>query len=492
MEPQFFDTDLPFRYHPVMINPYAKAKNDRKRESEMKKVLKITAIVAVVLLLAAYGVGCWYFYTHYFYGTKIDGVVYGCMTPEEVAADVTARQQNYSLTIEGRYEMEEVRTGEELGATIDPLEELTANLHRQRPWMWPVSFFETFEDELTDSIRINEDTFTAQAEAMSFFKAQNQVAPVDAKLSDYLPEKKGYEVIAEVEGSTIHKEDAIEAIREAVMTRQTTLDLTGAEYYEEPKVFSDDEFLNKEMEELNAYTNLTFSYDMHGVPVTVDGDQIHEWLVCAADGTVTVDEELANAYVKELANTYNTYGKVRTFTTVKGVEKQLKSGAYGWKMDVDAEQEALLTMLADKKSVSHTPQWTKEGYVTGENDIGKTYVEIDLSAQHLYFIKDGSIIMESDFVSGNMARGWGTPGGVFGLTYKTRNAVLRGTNYETPVSYWMPFNGNIGMHDANWRSSFGGDIYQTNGSHGCINMPVNKAKEIYGYVEKNMPVVCYY
>ena len=72
-------------------------------------------------------------------------------------------------------------------------------------------------------------------------------------------------------------------------------------------------------------------------------------------------------------------------------------------MDVEAEQEALLTMLADKKSVAHTPQWTKEGYVTGENDIGSTYVEIDLSAQHLYFIKDGSVIMESPLVSGNMS-----------------------------------------------------------------------------------------
>ena len=107
----------------------------------MKKVLKITAIVAVALFLTVYGVGCWYFYTHYFYGTKIDGVVYGCMTPEEVAVDVTARQQNYSLAIRGRYEMEEVRTGKELGASIDPLEELRSNLRRQRPWMWPVSFF---------------------------------------------------------------------------------------------------------------------------------------------------------------------------------------------------------------------------------------------------------------------------------------------------------------------------------------------------------------
>ena len=76
--------------------------------------------------------------------------------------------------------------------------------------------------------------------------------------------------------------------------------------------------------------------------------------------------------------------------------------------------------------------------------------------QHLYLFWEGEIVLESDFVSGDMTKsGRMTPPGVFGLTYKTRNAVLRGEDYETPVNYWMPFNGNIGMHDATWRSSFG-------------------------------------
>lgn len=81
---------------------------------------------------------------------------------------------------------------------------------------------------------------------------------------------------------------------------------------------------------------------------------------------------------------------------------------------------------------------------------------------------------------------------MFGLTYKERNATLRGENYATPVDYWMPFNGNIGMHDAGWRNSFGGDIYMRSGSHGCINLPRDKAEIIYGYMEHNFPIVCYY
>lgn len=103
-------------------------------------------------------------------------------------------------------------------------------------------------------------------------------------------------------------------------------------------------------------------------------------------------------------------------------------------------------------------------------------------------------MVETDFVSGTMVSTYDcvTPEGIFGLAYKTKNAVLKGATYRTPVSYWMPFYGNYGMHDANWRGSFGGQIFITNGSHGCINLPPDKAKEIYEYVSEGFPVVCYY
>lgn len=72
---------------------------------------------------------------------------------------------------------------------------------------------------------------------------------------------------------------------------------------------------------------------------------------------------------------------------------------------------------------------------------------MNLTAQHLFYYKNGKLLIESDFVSGNEAKGWSTPAGAYELTYKQRNAVLKGKNYNTPVTYWMPFNGNIGMHD---------------------------------------------
>ena len=116
---------------------------------------------------------------------------------------------------------------------------------------------------------------------------------------------------------------------------------------------------------------------------------------------------------------------------------------------------------------------------------------MNLTAQHLFFYKDGQKILESDFVSGNVSKGHTTPPGIFALTYKQRDAVLKGEGYASPVKFWMPFNGGIGFHDASWRSSFGGSIYKTGGSHGCVNMPYAAAKELFENVYAGMPVICY-
>ena len=56
----------------------------------------------------------------------------------------------------------------------------------------------------------------------------------------------------------------------------------------------------------------------------------------------------------------------------------------------------------------------------------------------------------------------------------------------------MPYNGGVGMHDATWRNKFGGEIYKTSGSHGCINLPLSIAKELYEEVETGFPVVSYW
>ena len=123
--------------------------------------------------------------------------------------------------------------------------------------------------------------------------------------------------------------------------------------------------------------------------------------------------------------------------------------------------------------------------------IGYTYVEICISQQRMWCYQDGNVIVDTPVVTGNPNKGNATPsGGVWAIDAKKRDAVLTGEGYTAPVSYWMPFNGNVGIHDME-RYAFGGTIYLSNGSHGCINTPYDQAEIIYNTVSIGTPVIVY-
>ena len=111
---------------------------------------------------------------------------------------------------------------------------------------------------------------------------------------------------------------------------------------------------------------------------------------------------------------------------------------------------------------------------------GLTYIDISIEKQRVILFENGRKVMESACVTGTPNRERATHYGSFRINYKQRNRILRGSQklYEAFVSYWMPFDGGIGLHDATWRGSFGGNIYKSNGSHGCINLPPAFAKQL--------------
>ncbi|MDD7740137.1 MAG: L,D-transpeptidase, partial [Lachnospiraceae bacterium] len=139
------------------------------------------------------------------------------------------------------------------------------------------------------------------------------------------------------------------------------------------------------------------------------------------------------------------------------------------------------------------PIWSHEGVgFTRGDDIGDSYVEVDLVNQKVWLYQNGEQLLATECVSGTYGTDRQTPGGVYSITYKQSPAVLRGPGYESPVTYWMPFNGGIGLHDASWRGQFGGNIYINGGSHGCVNLPNSVAKKIYENLDVGTPVIVYY
>ena len=153
-------------------------------------------------------------------------------------------------------------------------------------------------------------------------------------------------------------------------------------------------------------------------------------------------------------------------------------------------------MINNCSSQTREPAYSQTAASRNGYDFGNTYVEIDMGEQKLYMYKDGECIVNTPIVTGNVSKNYTTPEGLYTLYYKERNRILRGPkladgsySYESPVSYWMPFNGGIGLHDATWRGKFGGTIYKTNGSHGCINMPLDQAGALFNMIEPGTPVI---
>ncbi len=468
-----------------------------KPKKKSKKWIAIVAALAAVILLAYGGVAV-YYQSHFFNHTFINNSDCSNLTAEQVAAIMDEQSQQYSLQILGRDEngvQEEIGTvtAAEIGMYwVDTRKVAQELLDGQNELLWIEMLWTTEDHSVIQGISYDEEKLQERLEQMSALQKKNMIQPEDAYISEYSEKTGNYEIIPETLGTDLDLNLVKEAVSTAIMTGDPAVDLEKQGCYKTAKVTAEDATLVKNCETLNKWVSAQITYDWNGNKVVVDGDIIKDWIQMDAKEPQLKEEDIAE-FVAEQAKEYDTYGKKRKFTTVQGIELTLPSGAYGWKTDRAEETKELIASIEKGETIDKEPVYSSKGAQKGSNDIGNSYVEIDLTNQHLYLFQKGTIVLETDFVSGNMTKpDCITPPGVFGLTYKTRNAVLRGANYETPVNYWMPFNGNVGMHDATWRSSFGGTIYLTSGSHGCVNLPLDMAAAIYEYMSTGFPIVCYY
>lgn len=468
-----------------------------KARSRKKKPFPVKAVViGMVTVLAAAGAGAgFYVYmgkqyeTVFFPNTVINGLDASNKTAEEVKDLIAAGIEGYTLTIHERGGNTEQITGEEIGLHSIFDGSLEEYLKAQQPMRWWQA--EGTEYEISTMIAYDEELLEERIRDLSCFSDENSREPKDAYLSEYEP-GKGYRVVPEEPGTILERDKVAKGIEDAITNLKTDLDLEELDAYKKAKVTSENEELQARAKELNRYVNMTVTYLFGDEREVLDGDTIAQWMSIGEDGSVSFQAEAIAAYVKGLASQYDTAYQEKKLKTSYGPTVTISRGFYGWRMDQGKEAEELYSVLMAGESQTREPVYIQTANSHGTNDYGNTYVEINLTAQHLFFYKDGNLVVESDFVSGNHARGYDTPSGAYPLTYKQRDAVLKGATYRTPVKYWMPFNGNIGMHDANWRSSFGGKIYMTNGSHGCINLPPSVAKVIFENISAGMPVLCYH
>lgn len=455
--------------------------------NKLKIAIFILAGTLLLLLFIYFGFVI-YFQSHYLFHTTIGDYSCGGKTAESVETHNENLAMDYLLTIYDRKADKYHLRGMDFSYQYVATGEEERILKAQNAFAWPASLFVFYDYPLTTSVTYDSEALTALIDTLPIFSEENITPPENAYINIL---DNNYEIVPEVTGNMPIHNEIISEITAALEQEETEVWLLE-NCYVTPEIRASDPIIADTAAQLDYYMNAQIHYEIDNADENLTSGQILSMLNIGEDGTVAINENKIAQFVQKLASTYNTFGDEREFVTSKGDTVKVAGGDYGWVINKSKEAEQILADLEGGQPVSREPIYEQTAAKSGLDDIGDTYVELDYTNQHLWFYKEGTLIIESDFVSGTISNGNGSPDGVYKIVYKERDAILVGEDYRTPVSYFMPFAYNVGIHDAGWRGQFGGTIYLNAGSHGCINVPPDVAKTIFETIETGTPVIGFY
>ena len=465
-------------------------------------VLGICIVAAVVAVAGLFGYT--YMADHNTLGRKISvsGLDVSRLTAEQAEEKIISSFENRTVVFQENDQQVYSTTLKNLGYSLnkDALLEKLNKLQKQREENRKL-FPKEENVDLEYQIKQDEEQ-EKQALNLSNFGDKERKASTDASIS-YDKEKKEFILTKQKQGNEIDEDKLLTTV-------DTTLDAAfdtaflgdvitvpvNKHVYVSPLVTATEDMQNK-VDSLNAqlakYRKTTVTYTFGSETVVLDSDTIDSWLKAEGE-TLSVDEEAVKTYISDLANKYNTIYVPRAFHTSTGTDITIEGNEYGYRIDQDGELAQLLEDLKSGTAVTRDPIYSKTGYQrNGTDDLAGSYIEVSLDAQHLWLYKDGNLVTETDIVSGKPVKGRETYRGAWPIAYKASpyNLTSAEYGYNVKVNYWMPFVYGQGLHDATWQSSFGGNRYKTNGSHGCINLPKDQAATIYNTIDAGYPIIIY-
>ncbi len=480
-----------------------KADNGNVRKSILHKLfdskLKIVVWVIGIILLVIYFMGVNFYGSHFFENSTLEGVNVSSRTRDEVVGifedNINARKmliefKDSAVLLDSSAFNPEITHGEEVAQLIE----------NQNNLLWFVGYVKPSHYSSDDFVSIDDQTLENTIRGLD--QTNGTTPPSDAYVSY---QDSGFVIVPEDIGTTMDVDSLIGLIKENYLLGEETFDVVEQGLYYQAELKSDNPQLMAKLELAKQYCDARITYTPDAEHTFVlDENTLLTWLTKDSAGNWTKNDDVfkrnAEAFIRTFTRYYYTLGITRNFKTATGNTVTISGGSLGQYVLVRAETNNLVELISDHAKVSRKPALFGYGY-EGNQGIGNTYVEINLSAQHLYMIQNGKIVFETDQIVTGLASDPDrkTPSGCYYVYYKQIDRVLRGTQnpdgtwpYEVPVKYWMAFNRGIGMHDATYRSAFGGNIYTYAGSHGCVNMRYSEAAKMYSYTQIGTPVICYY
>ena len=490
----------------------------RKKKSKTPLIVCLSILGAIVVGLGiAYIVGIVKYKNVFLDNTFINNIEVSGKTKEEAYNMVKEKSDLKDNIIIQRLDGSEIQLPlKEIGYSDKTQYEIEKFYNSQNHYNWIGAKFSNTQFEVNETFSYDKVMMETLLKKKVTSSASGR-PPENASIQKN-SDGSGYVIVKERPGDKINTDkiqNLYDYVEQSLDAGRYIIDISGVDCYETAAITSDS--LKEQCEKLNKMHSLTITFDFVHSEEVLKGSQIMPWVSFdskSKDGIV-VDMKQVEAYVETLAKKYDTYGTDREFKTTKKGTITIKSadkmandtGCYGWWIDQQKTMELIRDTIIQGTDAKIRPVYYQnpdskytytcdESVWTKDKDYGNTYVEIDIGTQHLWYYKDGKLMVESDVVTGYAyANDRYTREGVFKVWFKESPSILRGATWNTKVSYWIYFSlYGAGMHDASWQYGvFGGNKYKTSGggSHGCINMPLDKVKQIYQIIELNTPVFIY-
>lgn len=415
----------------------------------MKRIIKYSFIFLVLAYLA----GAVVFTMYTFPNTKVDGQQVGMVKKETIYVRERYRDTFKANLVNGQETEVEVELEKKLDDNSTYTDSLTWIQH-----IFSENNYETTTELVRSSVQPQIQKLNAIKPVSSEIKLNETEAEITEPVFGYNIDPE--EFVYNVESKTIDFDD----------------------FKVDPEVLPEDLAAREaKLDELLSSSVSLLGYELSG------RDYLNLY-----DEDFNLIAEKVEDFVRMVAGETDTLKKTREFKTATGQTKTVAPGIYGWSLNIEKTTNRILETKTGQIEPAYTTYARRDDR---SNDIGSTYMEIDIDNQKFYGFVDGKLVLESNIVTGFVGKA-DTPRGVFYMWAKEEDAVLKarsrvsGLDYETPVEYWMPIDWTgIGLHDANWRSVFGGQTYINNGSNGCINLPPEFAPQVFETFEIGTPVI---
>ena len=474
-----------------------------KQNTGIRRFLWVLPLIALAFLALTVWTMSQRYTQQFLPGTMILGVDCGNMTPGQ-AADSMAQAAASAQVVLGdssgieicRFSLDKFLGEDALSATAQEAfrqQRLTA-----RWYDWLMEGDRSYSSEPLSGLTQEEvsDVLTQLR-----FAGEGTVAPKDAyvEITD-----TGYRVVDEEPGNMFNAYVCAKAMTKALRTVSDLSKDVPAVVLDgvavQPSVTAQSDEILKITGELDAYLNQPVAVDFeNGNTYTFTPEDIRAVSDISVVGRMVVcrpDRELLRAFLEPVIEDYGSDGVFAKFLHANDTRPYVyyRVGDRGWTMDREDLTAQVARALESGEGGTAVPDydrtWYWKNYYSGYR-VGDTFIEISLDNQYMWCYIDGKLLVETPIVTGDLARRNDTRRGCFRIYGKVTDTILRGPTWNDHVDYWMPFDGGIGLHDSSWRDEYGEDIYMADGSHGCINTPLEAMKIIYENYNKGDFVIVY-